>query len=80
MIQANENEQLIYELNGKKYLLVEVPIISGAKERVNDAIKKHGGIYQGVKKIHQSFWSASYVITKFLIPEENVIAFSNEGV
>lgn len=80
MRKTNEIENLIYELNGKRYLLVEVPIMKGTKERVNAAVLKHGGIYQGIKKIHQSFWGQSYAINKFLIPQENITAFSMEGV
>lgn len=77
---STESEKLVHVLNGKKYLLVEIPIMKGTKDRVYAAVEKHEGVYQGVKKIHQSFWGVSYAINKFLIPEENIMAFSKEGV
>lgn len=75
---SNE-KQITCELNGKKYLLFEVPVIQKNSSATERMIKKHKGILQGAK-VHSSFWGASYVICKVLIPEENAEAFSNDSL
>lgn len=71
-------ENIIYELNGKKYLLVEL-IITGSsyKESIKN-VEKYNGIYQGIKETKQGgLFSSGYVIIKVLIPEENIVAFNS---
>ena len=72
-------EQLVYEINNKKYLLFEMPIVSkrqGAKK--DQLIKDCKGIIQGVKEIKiGGLFSSSYMIVKVLIPEEFIETFSN---
>jgi len=70
-------ENIIVELSGKKYLLIELPVLSSTDREIEERIKKYDGIYQGIKKLHTGgFFSRSYAIIKVLIPEENVIEFN----
>lgn len=71
-------EQFIYELNGRKYLLVEIPIIESKKDQTEAKLKKFECIYQGIKEINRGgFFSNAYMIIKVLVPEENVQAFND---
>lgn len=73
-------EQIIYELNSKKYLLVEIPIIINSTVKKEEAkYKKYGGIYQGVKEINRGgFFTNAYAVVKVLIPEINIEAWNAE--
>lgn len=74
-------EQIIYELNSKKYLLVEIPMAQGRTEKMDSLVKKHGGIYQGIKEFkRESFWHGGYAIAKYLIPENTLEAFNAENI
>lgn len=72
-------EQLIYELNGIRYLLVELPITSGNNKNTVATYTKYDGIYQGVKDIKRAglFYSGLAII-KVLIPERNIVEFNKE--
>lgn len=72
-------EQLVYEINNKKYLLFEMPIVSKSQVAKKDQlIKDCKGIIQGVKEIKTGgLFSSSYMIVKVLIPEEFIETFSN---
>ena len=70
-------EQLIYELNGRKYLLVEIPVTESNSKKVEAKCKRHNGIYQGVKEISRGGWfSNAYFVIKILIPESQIEAFN----
>ena len=72
---------LIYEIDGVRYVLIDVPITNGMKGEVNAAVQKVGGIYQGIKEIKQAGWFTSgYAITRFFIPENRVKEFSQKGI
>lgn len=71
-------EQLIYEIAGRKYLLVEVPIAEGKGSKMDKMMVKYECIHQGIKEIKRSFWSNGYVISKWLVPESNLMAFNKE--
>lgn len=73
-------EQLVYEINNKKYLLFEMPIVSKSQWAKKDKlIKDCKGIIQGVKEIKiGGLFSSSYMIVKVLIPEEFIETFSND--
>ena len=73
---------IIHELNGKKYLLVELPLTTDKdhNKKMQSCMKKFNCIAQGVKEISTGGWfSKPYVIIKILVPEENVIQFNNES-
>lgn len=71
--------EIIVELNGKRYLLVEDIAMRSNEARLKAKYKKYGCIYQGVKEINRGgFFSNPYVVAKILVPEENVIAFNND--
>lgn len=69
--------QLIYELNGVKYLLVELQLRDSNKEEMAKITKDFSCIFQGIKEIKQSgLLTNGYAIVKYLVPESNVIAFN----
>ena len=73
-------EQLIYELNGKKYLLVEIPVTEKNSKEIDAKYKRYNGIYQGVKEFNKGGWfSDAYCIIKVLIPESQIEAFNAEA-
>lgn len=75
------NEQLIYEIAGKKYVMVDVPFVEGSGGKAEKIIKKHGLLYQGIKKIDRGgWWSSTVVIASCLCPEENFLSFSNDDL
>ena len=74
----NTEKQIIVELNGIKYLVFEIPVVSSNNKKISARVKKYDGIFRGVTKIHNSFWGSSYVIASVLIPEQNVVPFSND--
>lgn len=67
--------KLIYTINGKNYLLFEVKVNSATAEGLLEGITKHGGILQSYDK-NTGFWETKHHL-KFLIPEENIMSFSN---
>lgn len=71
-------EQLIYEIAGRRYLLVEVPITEGKGSKMDKMMVKYECIHQGIKEIKRSFWANGYVISKWLVPEGNLLAFNKE--
>ena len=73
-------EQLLYEINGIKYVLMEDFITTNNSEEIKAKIKKHEGIQQGVKEISRGgFFSSPYLVIKVLIPEKNIIAWNNDA-
>jgi len=72
-------EQLIYEFNGKKYLMFELLITSKSQgEKKEKLIKDCKGIVQGVKDIKiGGLFSSSYMVIKVLIPEDFIEFFAN---
>lgn len=72
-------ENIIVELNGKKYLSVELFTTTSNEKKITAKCTKYDAIYQGIKEIHRGgLWTNSYVVIKVLVPEENVIAFNND--
>lgn len=68
------NEKLIYTINGINYLLFEVKVNSEIAENLLNAVTKYKGILQSYDK--DGFWEIKHHL-KFLIPEENIMMFSN---
>lgn len=70
-------EQLIYEIAGVKYLLIERQMTDANKSKLESAAKQHNCIWQGVKELKQNgFLSHGYAIIKLLVPDNEVIAFN----
>lgn len=70
---------IIVELNGVKYLLVERLITRSNIAKMDARRKRHGVIYQGIKKIDTGgFFTDVHVIATLLVPEKNVIAWDND--
>jgi hypothetical protein len=72
-------EQLIYEINGQKYILVEVLLTTNNQKKIEARAKRHNCIEQGVKEVKQGgIFSPPYAIVRLLVPEKNIIAFNND--
>jgi hypothetical protein len=72
-------ENITVELNGIKYLLVEILTTSRNSNKLTDKCKKYECIYQGVKDVNTGgFWGSPHAIVKILVPEKNIIMFNNE--
>jgi hypothetical protein len=70
-------EQLIYEINGIKYLLFSA--VCKSKSQANDIAKridKYQGIIQSFD-VEESFWFGKRVKVKMLIPEKFAYLFSS---
>lgn len=66
------NEQIVHEISGKRYVLIELLNASRSHKEVEDMIKKLGMVYQGIKEIKPAgFWTKGYAILNYLLPEEN---------
>lgn len=71
------SEQLIYEIAGKRYILVDVPFVDGYKDQVKRIVDMHGLLYQGIKEINRGgIFDRACVIQTYFCPEENFIEFS----
>lgn len=68
-------EKLIYTINGINYLLFEVKVTSEIAENLLNDVTRYKGILQSYDK-NTGFWETKHHL-KFLIPEENVIKFTN---
>lgn len=68
-------EQILYEIDGNKYVLIEVLYTETNKAKIEKAIENHECIYQGIKEIKKSFWGG-HAILKYLVPEQKLIAFN----
>lgn len=71
---------LIHEINGLKYLLVEFFVAD--KNILKDLLQKcekYDCIFQGVKQVKQG-WFSSYMILNILVPESNLIAFNKDNL
>ena len=72
-------ESITCELNGVKYLMVEVPIMESNAKKIEHRCKRHECIMQGVSKIDRGgFFSSTFMIVKILVPEKNVIAWNDD--
>lgn len=70
-------EQIIYEFNGIKYLLVERQVTDSTKDKINKVAEKHNCIFQGIKEIKQSgFLSQGFAVIKILVPESQIFDFN----
>ena len=72
-----KQENLIYKINKKEYLLFEYPISSNSKwKRQEKEVLRLGGIIQGCKEIKQAgFFSSGYAIIKILVPTNKIDDF-----
>lgn len=70
-------EELTVILNNKKYLLVEMIVTEKNEANFTANLHKYDCIHQGVKQVNTGGWfSPAFIITKILVPEENMIAFN----
>ena len=69
-------KQLIYKIEGKNYLLFEIPITSqrGLEETIREA-EKFGGFLQGVTDLKSGFFGG-HAIVKLLVPTNKMKEFS----
>ncbi len=72
-------ENITCELNGIKYLMVELLITDYNKKSKEKICTKYECIYKGIKKFERGgFFSEGHAIVTVLVPEKNVIAFNKE--
>lgn len=72
---------LTCELNGTKYLLIEVFVVEKTTEEIIARCKEYECILQGMRRIDRGgFLTDPYVIVKVLVPEKNVIAWNNHAI
>ena len=74
-----DDNQLVYNINKKKYLLFEVPFTSAEAEvRETRQMKKIGCLVQGIKEIKEcGFFTSGHIIINILVPED-VIEYFNK--
>ena len=75
-LNSHKMEQLIYEVNGTKYLLFSA--VCKTKKQARDLttkIENHNGIIQSYD-VEESFWNGTTVKVKMLIPEKLAYLFS----
>lgn len=73
------SEQLLFEINGRKYVLIEELFTSASHKKMQAKYKKYECIEQGIKEINRGgFFQTAFAIIKVLVPEENISAFNNE--
>jgi hypothetical protein len=68
---VKRKDELIYTINNKKYLLVEILITRDSTQKLN-RLTKLGAIQQGVKEIHKTLFDDNYAILKYLIPTSKI--------
>jgi len=72
------SEQLIYEILGEKYILVEEAIQNSRQQDIlNKKAKLYGCISQGIKIDRGGWFENSVVIAKILVPERNILKYNN---
>ena len=69
-------QNIVHQLNGINYLLFEVELGKNSAKKYDSKIKKHNGIIQSFTQ-KRRFWSGLTAVVKFLIPEDQVMAFND---
>ena len=68
------NKEIVFDLNGIKYLLVDVAVTDENKEKMIDDFKKYEIDYRGLKEMKEpKLFFPGYIIMEILIPEKNII-------
>ena len=74
-------EQLIYEIAGKRYILIEVPFSDKLLKKRDEMIKKFGLISQGIKEINRGgFFDNPFIIERLFLPEKNFMMWAETEV
>jgi hypothetical protein len=80
-----KKDQLTCELNGIKYLLVELQFTDDNKNQLSKAVEEHECILQSVGKVERPGLMSGlfsvvseeeYSIVRVLVPEKNVVEFN----
>ena len=69
-------EQLIYEVAGKKYVMVQVCATERNEAAINATARRLGAIQQAYALHKGGLFYKTYATVTLLIPEENVIEFN----
>lgn len=73
-------ENITFELNGIKYVMIEVFIIENNGSKIERRCNRHECIVQGIVEINNGGWnSRPYAIVKILVPEQNLMAWENDN-
>lgn len=70
------SEKIVHQLNGINYLLFEIELSKHYAKKYDAKIKKHKGIIQSLTQKRRFFRGLTAVV-KFLIPEDQVMAFND---
>ena len=73
MMMNNKDNQLIYKINGKEYLLIE--FVLGNTNLYASLLKrllKIDAIEQSLVLSRGGFFGTTYIISKFLVPTKNI--------
>jgi hypothetical protein len=71
--------QLVHEILGKRYILVDVPMVSGIEHKVKRVVATYGLLFQGIKRLDRGgIFDRTVVIQTYFCPEENYISFSKD--
>lgn len=77
-------EQLIYEVNGKRYLLMDEVITEKNEDQYQRKCKYYGAIITVCKEmnIRTAWWHSpfTYGIVGTLVPEEKAFDFNNDSM
>lgn len=73
-------DNLIYEIDGIRYLLFAIPVTEKNKDRMDTEVEKYDGIIQGVREWkHGGILTNPVVILNVLIPEKRAVEFSQKS-
>ena len=69
---------LINEIDGKRYVLATIPVVENDKN-YNKMKKNFGVLFQAVKKVDRGgFFDNAFLVVNILIPEQRFVAWSKE--
>lgn len=68
-------KQILYEIAGTKYVLIELTVFPGEGKKVDKLIKDYSCVLQGISQIHRGIFTKSFVVLNILVPENNVFEF-----
>jgi hypothetical protein len=74
-------EQILYTIEGKNYLLVELQVTNNNKAQFERAVQFCNCIFQGIKEYKAGgLFSNAYAIVKVLVPTDQIKVFQSSGI
>ena len=73
------SSKIVHEINGEKYIIIELPFVEGSMKRFNAFVERNQMIFQGIKKIDRGgLFGKAVIVHKFLLPEKNFLQYSKD--